>query len=76
MIRMAPRRNTPLAMREQLPHDSCEEPCSSTLMALLERYLRWASGEFVYDIIATALGIQLYEVKTAAEFTDEELNKK
>ena len=32
--------------------------------------------EFVYDIIATSLGIQLYEVKTAAEFSDEELNKK
>ena len=32
--------------------------------------------EIVYDIIATSLGIQLYEVKTAAEFSDEELNKK
>lgn len=26
--------------------------------------------EFVYEVLATALGIQLYEVKTASEFSD------
>jgi hypothetical protein len=30
----------------------------------------------VYEVVATALGVQLYEIKTAAEFTDEELDTK
>lgn len=32
--------------------------------------------EFVYEVLATALGVQLYEVKSASEFSDEELTKK